>query len=331
MTPESENTRPGRTPRACGDRESLSALFDGELQGDAARFALKRLGHDSDWRQTCGRWQLAGDVLRGQAAGLAPGGFAERVAQAVADETVDDPGRLEAPLAAVGTRQRSHRNWLPSAALAASVAVVALLVARPLTETTAPDSPAVAPQIAVTAPADAGAAPSRAPADAAAGLAAAAVAAVEVPRRNADRRSRAQSQRAALRARQTLTSDQAPALAVAGGSSASTPAIALAPAPSTIAGAAPLSPATPFRPPPVDSAVRPWPRAVLPGYPTSGAMTAAFDSSGAAPSFYPFEPNRSAAAELALPARMPPPAEPDAPDPDAAPPAPSSGPPVPRF
>ncbi|MBW3551770.1 MAG: asparaginase [Proteobacteria bacterium] len=235
MTPESENTRPGRTPRACGDRESLSALFDGELQGDAARFALKRLGHDSDWRQTCGRWQLAGDVLRGQAAGLAPGGFAERVAQAVADETVDDPGRLEAPLAAVGTRQRSHRNWLPSAALAASVAVVALLVARPLTETTAPDSPAVAPQIAVTAPADAGAAPSRAPADAAAGLAAAAVAAVEVPRRNADRRSRAQSQRAALRARQTLTSDQAPALAVAGGSSASTPAIALAPAPSTTA------------------------------------------------------------------------------------------------
>ncbi|MEG3192084.1 sigma-E factor negative regulatory protein, partial [Lysobacter sp. D1-1-M9] len=184
MTLESENTRPDGTPRACGDRETLSALYDGELQGDAARFALKRLGHDPEWRQTCGRWQLAGDVLRGQAAGLAPSGFAERVAQAVADETADDPDRVEAPLASVGARARSHRNWLPGAALAASVAMVALFVARPLSDTAAPDSPAMSPQVAVTAPASAAEAvspePARSapssPADTAAGLAAAAVA-----------------------------------------------------------------------------------------------------------------------------------------------------------
>jgi len=38
---------------------------------------------------------------------------------------------------------------------------------------------------------------------------------------------------------------------------------------------------------------RPWPRAVLPDYPTGSAFTASFDSSSAAPgssSFYPFEP-----------------------------------------
>ena len=55
------------------DRESLSALFDGELHGDASRFALKRLGQDAEWRQACGNWQLAGDVLRGRGMAAAPG------------------------------------------------------------------------------------------------------------------------------------------------------------------------------------------------------------------------------------------------------------------
>ena len=44
--------------------ETLSALFDGQLEGDAARFALRRLEHDAGWRETCGRWQLAGDQAR---------------------------------------------------------------------------------------------------------------------------------------------------------------------------------------------------------------------------------------------------------------------------
>ncbi|NUO77696.1 MAG: sigma-E factor negative regulatory protein, partial [Lysobacter sp.] len=66
------------------DREALSALFDGELDGDAARFALKRLSHDEQWRRACGSWQLCGDALRGQAAGIAAPNFADRVAAAVA-------------------------------------------------------------------------------------------------------------------------------------------------------------------------------------------------------------------------------------------------------
>ena len=50
------------------DREALSALFDGELVGDVARFVLKRLDHDQNWRATCERWQRIGDALRGQSA-----------------------------------------------------------------------------------------------------------------------------------------------------------------------------------------------------------------------------------------------------------------------
>ena len=58
------------------EREALSALFDGELPGDAARFALKRLDHDAGWRETCGRWQMIGDALRGETISVAPAGFA---------------------------------------------------------------------------------------------------------------------------------------------------------------------------------------------------------------------------------------------------------------
>ena len=75
------------------DRETLSALFDGELRGDAARFALKRLDHDSAWGQAVGRWQLAGDVLRGRAEAMAPAGFAQRVGDALAAEARMDARR----------------------------------------------------------------------------------------------------------------------------------------------------------------------------------------------------------------------------------------------
>ena len=62
------------------DREALSALFDGELVGDAARFALKRLDHDQAWRDSCERWARIGDALRGQGAASS---FSQRVHDAV--------------------------------------------------------------------------------------------------------------------------------------------------------------------------------------------------------------------------------------------------------
>ncbi|HEY0310392.1 MAG TPA: sigma-E factor negative regulatory protein, partial [Luteimonas sp.] len=56
-------------------RLQLSALFDGELGIDEARFLQRRLEHDRVLAARWSRWQLAGDVLRGQATAAAPDGF----------------------------------------------------------------------------------------------------------------------------------------------------------------------------------------------------------------------------------------------------------------
>lgn len=274
--------------RPTTDGETLCALFDGQLQGDAARFAVKRLGHDAQWRQACGRWQLYGDVMRGQATGVAAGGFAERVALAIA---------LEAPLATaqpaneprqtpVATaRHGSRRGWI-GGALAASVAMAALFVTRPFSDPQAPSTPDSAPaQVAsVTAPVATPAVPAPTPAPKApdqgvGGLEAAAVAVAEVPRRAVERRSaRSQNQRAALRASRPVQ-----------------PTVAVASAPATAVAALPAhspttQPANPFQPQHEEAATRPWPRAVLPQYSSSGAMTASYGTSAGA-SFYPFEPS----------------------------------------
>lgn len=305
-------------PNSSDDRETLCALFDGELQGDAARFALKRLGHDAVWRETCGRWQLAGDVLRGQAGGVAPGGFAERVAQAATAEQVPsaEPAFAEA-LASAGGAKASRRGWIPGAALAASVAVAALFVTRPFSNEAMPDSPLqVAPQIAATTPAPAslpsgGTQPGLAtPAQqAAAGLAAAAVAVAEVPRRNGERRARAQSQRTGLRSSRTEApvANAATVSANALAANSSQGAVTQAGS-STLAGTALADTATdtrarnPFRPQPIEGETRAWPRAVLPDYPASGAFTASYGSSqAAAPSFYPFEPRRQSQSDAVDP------------------------------
>lgn len=219
-------------------RQQLSALFDGELGSDEARFLRKRLEHDAELAACVSRWQLAGDILRGQATAAAPAGFAARVAGAIADDT------RQAPAAAV-----RHRRWVPGAALAASVAVVAMFMARQSPDLTPAGEPAPV-EMASTAPDQSlpPAAPAEAPAptapqlpDAAAQLAAATVAAAEVPRRATARRttgSRGQSQRAAT-TRVARTEQAEPQVAVAAAN------------PFTPEAAAPI-------------ATRPWPRALLP-------------------------------------------------------------------
>ena len=276
------------------DMETLSALFDGELQGDAARFAIKRLGHDAHWRQALGDWQLVGDALRGQASIPAPIGFAARVARAVAAEPVrvaavatTVSGVSVASPAAVSVFSR--RKWIGGAALAASVAMVAMFVAAPFSQdaVTAPGSATpVATQLATaptTTPAEVAAVTPSTPATVFP-IGAAAVAVAEVPRRAAERRSRGQSQRAALRA---------PERQVA--------ALAIASAPTAVAVHEPASHSTanPFRPP-AEPASRPWPRAVMPTGPATAAFTVGYGSSTvSSPSFYPFEPRLPHATEVA--------------------------------
>lgn len=289
------------------DRETLSALLDGELQGDARRFALRRLEHDPEWQQAASRWQLAGDVLQGQPVMPAPSGFAGRVAAAVAAQAT--PMTVAPPISALRPARRTHARWIGGAALAASVAMVALFALRaplepvgdgvplagsdtgmqlePIVAPTSPQAPVAAPDSAVLAAAE------QRPdgegiRDGVSALAAAAplaVAAIEAGQRRDERtRSRGQQQRAAARARQRGEQVQVAALAAAPDSIREAPAQLIA------ADVPAASPAAPFVPAD-EIVVRPWPRA-LPGLEGRSAFTASFDAGPqtAAPSFYPFEP-----------------------------------------
>lgn len=229
-------------------RLQLSALFDGELGIDEARFLQRRLEHDRVLAARWSRWQLAGDVLRGQATAAAPAGFAERVAGAIA----------AGPQAGAGARPR-RPFWMPGAALAASVAALAMFMTRQAPEVATP----VAPQAQVASvgqprPAEALPAPAtgdpQAPApQGAAQVAAAAIAVAEVPRRAAERRSRAQQQRAAATRAVRAAAEPAQARLVANASASPAPV-------------EPVGAPNPFAPDAAAGAIatRPWPRALLP-------------------------------------------------------------------
>lgn len=247
------------TTHPASDLEALSALFDGELGGDAARFALKRLDHDREWRQACERWSLVGDVMRAQGQALLPAGF---------------PARMRATAVARPVAKTSPR-WAAwgGVGLAASVAAVALFFARQNVQI---DTPAQTPASLVAAapaqPAPQPPAPKPQEGHGAAQLASAGLMVAEVSRQGSQRA------RASLRSR----SLQAPARKVP------VPITAAAQAPETAIAAAPLlqhAASTPFT---GEAVARPWPRAVLPQLSGNGALTTDFGN--ASPSFYPFEP-----------------------------------------
>lgn len=261
MTPNDQDTNQQRAAVPADKvldhtRLQLSALIDGELPLDEARFLLRRLDHDTELRECWERWQLCGDVLRGRIGVYARNGLGERVADAISAEPVlvrEPAGR--------------HR-WMRlggGAALAASVAIIALFLTRQSPELRAPSAglPAQVASTPVPTPVQrpagpAAAAPTQAPGQAA--EIASALAVADVPRRLATRRSRGQSQRAALRS----------------------PGRAAVETPVAVATAAPFSaPATavdPFSGQHVRLPNRPWPRALLPAAPANGAFTVDYGS-----------------------------------------------------
>jgi negative regulator of sigma E activity len=274
-------------------RRQLSAMMDGELSPDEAKFMLRRLEHDATLAGCWERWQVCGDVLRGRHHTLLPADFAHRVALAIADD-----GRAAVAVSA-GTKPRPRlARWGGGAALAASVAVVAFLVARQLPgdarSTHESSSAIVAQQVPATQ--------SAAPAPAApvettprtttdtptietgAALATAAVAIAEVPRRASAGRARTQGQRAADRVQEARDVATPPPIVAA----AELPELAEVPATDT----APAATGTdPFAAPSIAPA-RPWPRAILQAYPADSAFTAGYGSSspGTSTGFAPFEP-----------------------------------------
>ena len=119
-------------------KQQLSALVDGELPRDQARFLLRRLPDDAELSGCWQRWHVAGDVLRGQGCAPVRADFMARVSVAIADEAA--PGRGVS---------REVLKWVGGFAVAASVALVALMAVRPSGEQ--PQAPLIA--VVPTAPA----------------------------------------------------------------------------------------------------------------------------------------------------------------------------------
>lgn len=111
-------------------QERLSALMDGALDGDAARFALRAAAGCSESRAWWARQHLASDLLRRRHSLPASPAFAERVAAALGEPAV---------------QPRRRGRWLRVAgggAIAASVALVALILAQPAGEVSVGPAPA---------------------------------------------------------------------------------------------------------------------------------------------------------------------------------------------
>jgi|GEM_PF-152734 len=107
-------------------REQLSAMLDGALAPDEAKFLLRRLQHDQDLASCWERWQLCGDLMRGAVPAVLPKDFAQRVSAALAAEH-------ELQQAASAQRignGRGWARWAGGATIAASVAVAALFVVQ---------------------------------------------------------------------------------------------------------------------------------------------------------------------------------------------------------
>lgn len=261
--------------------QQLSALVDGDLAPDQARFLLRRMEHDTELSGCLERWQLCGDVLRGQARAPAPADFAGRIAAAIAAESVQ-------PTSRASPRNRGNLAKWGGGALAASVAAIALFMVRQQVpdETPAPAAPTIASQ----APAsnnEAGSVDPGIQGEGAAAVTAASVAVASIPRRQNDaRRSATRSQQAARKAAVTRAVPDRAVASVAAPPVTRTiasPAVASAP----VAGAA----HDPFSNVHINTpAARPWPRAVLPQYSGSGAFNAGYSTDRAAETFYPFEP-----------------------------------------
>ncbi len=123
-------------------REQLSALMDGELGRDQARFLLRRITPGDASSQCWERYHLARQVLRRQHAAMPSVGFAESVM--VRLEAEPSLRRIATP----------WLRWSAGGAVAASVAMAALVLTRPVLE------PAPAPgAIASESPAAASNAP----------------------------------------------------------------------------------------------------------------------------------------------------------------------------
>lgn len=115
--------------------EQLSALVDDELAPAEQALLLKRLAQDATLREQLARYQLISDSLQNHLPECVDAGFHRRISAALQDE----------PALTSGTRRISGLfRPLAGAAVAASVAVVAVLALQSVREQEPAGVPAVA-------------------------------------------------------------------------------------------------------------------------------------------------------------------------------------------
>lgn len=100
--------------------EQLSALVDGELAVDEARFLHRRLQHDHGLGECWARYHVVRQVLRRQEIVPLRGDFSTLIAARIELESVSGHSRVRPVL-----------RWVSGGAIAASVAVAALMVTGP--------------------------------------------------------------------------------------------------------------------------------------------------------------------------------------------------------
>lgn len=110
-----------RTPETDTDADEwLSALFDGELNGDASKRAVARIGKDADSIRRWSEYSLIGDVMRGCPTGKPD--LSARIRAALAEEPT-----VLAPMPPAPDAYRPY-YWAAAAAAAAAIAWTVLSV-----------------------------------------------------------------------------------------------------------------------------------------------------------------------------------------------------------
>ncbi|HET6906225.1 MAG TPA: sigma-E factor negative regulatory protein [Rhodanobacteraceae bacterium] len=109
--------------------DELSALMDGELGAEPARFLLRRMEHDPELARTWSRWHLIRACLNGERNAV----HADPVRLAGAGSN-DEEVFSARVLQAVQARPQTRRHWaryIGGGAIAASVAAAALILSVP--------------------------------------------------------------------------------------------------------------------------------------------------------------------------------------------------------
>ncbi len=109
-------------------QEALSAGMDGELSRHELRFLLRRLDHETDLARVWERYHLARASMRHELSAVPSDGFSARVMEAVvARESLALRNR-------VVRKPVRWLRWSAGSTIAASVALAALMLTRPVTD-----------------------------------------------------------------------------------------------------------------------------------------------------------------------------------------------------